>query len=159
MCQNFGKKNSENFSRVNFFFNHSLSFSWHLNKLQTTEKDSKQCNIFVFQNVSSSDVNCVLCVCPLMLNGSLGMQLGNLLSVFHIMWHVYDPNKFRMSIFLLATKIYCRNNFSIYLRWCFRRMRVFLCASVCVAIFSKKMTISQVELGLWESEGEKKAHK
>lgn len=33
--------------------------------------------------------------CPLCSNGSFGMQLGNLLSVFHIIWHVYDPNKFK----------------------------------------------------------------
>lgn len=51
----------------------------------------------------SSDVNCVLCLSALS-NGSFGMQLGNLLSVFHIMWHVYDPNKFKMSIFLFVYK-------------------------------------------------------
>lgn len=37
----------------------------------------------------------VFCVLSALSNGSFGMQLGNLLSVFHIMWHVYDPNKFK----------------------------------------------------------------
>lgn len=43
----------------------------------------------------SSHVNCVLSALSY---GSSGMQLGNLLSVFHILWHVYDPNKFRADV-------------------------------------------------------------
>lgn len=49
---------------------------------------------------SSSCQWALLCARP---NGSSGMQLGNLLSVSHIMWHVYDPNKFDDVNFLLPS--------------------------------------------------------
>lgn len=104
-----------------------------------------------------SIVFCVLCLSALS-NGSFGMQLGNLLSVFHIMWHVYDPNKFKMSI---SSQIYRCNNFSIYLRSAptSEAFNVRACVWQCL----QKMTISQVELWgrrfewAWDAKSKKKS--